>query len=691
MATKIRCHYEVLGVERSANNDDLKKAYRKLALKFHPDKNPDDVDGATAQFRVVQQAYEILTDAQERAWYDRHREAILRGGQGKGDKYEDNSLDVFQYFTTSCYSGYGDDDKGFYTVYREIFKKLAAEDYEFMDDKDSDHEFPEFGTPESDYEEVVKPFYDFWHAFCTAKSYVWEEEYDTREAPDRRTRRMMEAENKKKRDAAKKERNEEIRALVAFVRKRDKRVQEHKKRLEQRAAEIEKKTKEKREKELQDRLKQYENYKETGWSAMSGLEGNLQQLEAQLANQFGDHSDSSGEEEEEEGKREGADNGTGEAAEELDVEDFFDSLFCPACNKSFKSEKAMHNHEKSKKHKDMVAILRAELEEDEEELDLQEDEGEESDTDVVPPSDTQNDTATTPSKPSDANLQGESSLQDLEVEEEEEEEYVSRAKSKKQKKKRRQKAQEDDEGEESDTDIVPSSDTQNDTATTPSKPADANLQDESSLRDLKGEEEEEEEEEYVSRAKSKKQKKERKQKAQEPKDIDDLNNKMNKLLAGDPNDDGKRNSKSQKNKKKDKKASNVPDIPEQNSSEPAEPAEAESSIPGPGEDLVAENLAAENGTEETTDLAQEDTSQIKGESTQGAVRNARPVKVKDSQKCMVCQQAFPSRSKLFEHIKTTGHAVPLTVKQAKEEAAAAANSQEIGKKKNKKKGKLQRE
>ena len=59
--------------------------------------------------------------------------------------------------------------------------------------------------------QVVRPFYDFWHAFCTAKSYVWVEEYDTREAPDRRTRRMMEAENKKKRDAAKKERNEEIR------------------------------------------------------------------------------------------------------------------------------------------------------------------------------------------------------------------------------------------------------------------------------------------------------------------------------------------------------------------------------------------------------------------------------------------------------------------------------------------------
>ena len=49
-------------------------------MNFFTDKNPDNVEEATAQFRVVQQAYEVLTDPQERAWYDKHREAILRGG-----------------------------------------------------------------------------------------------------------------------------------------------------------------------------------------------------------------------------------------------------------------------------------------------------------------------------------------------------------------------------------------------------------------------------------------------------------------------------------------------------------------------------------------------------------------------------------------------------------------------------------
>ena len=55
----MRCHYEVLEVERDAGPDILKKQYRKLALKFHPDKNPDDPEGAKQTFQLVQQAYEV--------------------------------------------------------------------------------------------------------------------------------------------------------------------------------------------------------------------------------------------------------------------------------------------------------------------------------------------------------------------------------------------------------------------------------------------------------------------------------------------------------------------------------------------------------------------------------------------------------------------------------------------------------
>jgi len=64
--------------------------------------------------------------------------------------------------------------------------------------------------------QVAKPFYDYWESYCTAKSYSWMDKYDLREAPERRVRRLMEAENKKLRDAAKQERNSEIRVCVYY-------------------------------------------------------------------------------------------------------------------------------------------------------------------------------------------------------------------------------------------------------------------------------------------------------------------------------------------------------------------------------------------------------------------------------------------------------------------------------------------
>ena len=77
---EMKCHYAVLGVSEDASEDELKKAYRKLALKHHPDKNPDNLEEAHKVFQVIQAAYDVLSDPQERAWYDKHRDQILMGG-----------------------------------------------------------------------------------------------------------------------------------------------------------------------------------------------------------------------------------------------------------------------------------------------------------------------------------------------------------------------------------------------------------------------------------------------------------------------------------------------------------------------------------------------------------------------------------------------------------------------------------
>jgi len=78
-----RCYYEVLGVEKTASDDDLKKAFRRLAMKHHPDRNPDNKECET-HFKEAKEAYEVLGDAQKRVLYDRHGHAAFEAGMGRG-------------------------------------------------------------------------------------------------------------------------------------------------------------------------------------------------------------------------------------------------------------------------------------------------------------------------------------------------------------------------------------------------------------------------------------------------------------------------------------------------------------------------------------------------------------------------------------------------------------------------------
>ncbi|XP_031556654.1 LOW QUALITY PROTEIN: dnaJ homolog subfamily C member 21-like [Actinia tenebrosa] len=336
-----RCNYEILGVERDATDDEIKKAYRKIALKWHPDKNPENVEECTKIFAEIQQAYEVLSDPQERAWYDKHREQILRGGED----YVDNGINLMSYFSSSAYSGFGDDKHGFYAVYSGVFKTIAEEDAEFIPDADEFLlEVPEFGQSDSDYEEVVQEFYGFWQSYCTKKSFTWCEKYDIREAPNRRTMRLMEKENKKIRDAMKRDRNEEIRALVAFVKKRDKRVKLYVERLKEMDDKRKKIAEEKKREARREREKMFKEYEAQEWHSMSGLEKDLADMDTHLDSEFGKDNDVSGD----------------QSGEEKDVVE--EQYYCVACDKPFKSEKALINHEKSRKHKEKVALLKIELE-----------------------------------------------------------------------------------------------------------------------------------------------------------------------------------------------------------------------------------------------------------------------------------------------------------------------------------------
>ena len=93
MATKKRDYYEVLGVGRHAPEEEIKRAYRKLAVKFHPDKNPDDPH-AEEKFKELGEAYDVLMDADKRAAYDRFGHAAFAQG-GVGTAFHD-PFDIFR-------------------------------------------------------------------------------------------------------------------------------------------------------------------------------------------------------------------------------------------------------------------------------------------------------------------------------------------------------------------------------------------------------------------------------------------------------------------------------------------------------------------------------------------------------------------------------------------------------------------
>ena len=112
MAEK-RDYYEVLGVSKTATDEELKKAYRRLAKKYHPDANPDNKEEAEKKFKELNEAYEVLSDAQKRRMYDQfgHDGPAGFGGGNPGGGYYS--------YSTSGFSGFEDFDLG--DIFSSIF------------------------------------------------------------------------------------------------------------------------------------------------------------------------------------------------------------------------------------------------------------------------------------------------------------------------------------------------------------------------------------------------------------------------------------------------------------------------------------------------------------------------------------------------------------------------------------------
>lgn len=325
------CYYELLGIDRHASEDEIKKAYRRKALELHPDRNYGNIENSTKLFAEVQSAYEVLSDLQERAWYDSHRDTLLRTEGGPTTEHYEHNVrvttaeDILGMFVRlNGRLDYSDSPSGFYNTIRDSFDALAREEQLTRDWEGLDQiEYPTFGSAKDSYEDIARPFYAFWGGFATKKSFSWKDVYRYSEAPDRRVRRMMEKENKRLRDEGIREFNDAVRSLVTFVRKRDPRYIPYSQ------------TEADRQKTLRDAA---------AAQAARSRASNQAKLEEQVVPDWtnvetaADHADT-----------------------EEEAEEEHEHFECVVCKKIFKSEKQYEAHEKSKKHIKAVQQIRKEM------------------------------------------------------------------------------------------------------------------------------------------------------------------------------------------------------------------------------------------------------------------------------------------------------------------------------------------
>ena len=242
------CHYDVLGVAMDASEAEVRQAYRKRALQYHPDRS--DSAGATALFQAVQASYAVLSDPDERAFYDRNRDAILASRKPKRETAgswsskawtrtvddtdiaapEPDGVSLWPLFSPLAYpAGVADGPNGFYSAMGAAFAEVGAEEDELLrarGEAPNERPLPPFGTAES-MGDAVEAFYTRWARFETCRTGAGAERHGLSQiakAATKQQRGAMTAENERLKAESRRARTECVRALVAYARKRDPRV-----------------------------------------------------------------------------------------------------------------------------------------------------------------------------------------------------------------------------------------------------------------------------------------------------------------------------------------------------------------------------------------------------------------------------------------------------------------------------------
>ena len=410
------CYYVLLDVDNNASDIELKKAYRKKALQYHPDKNPDRVEEATEIFASIRAAYEVLSDPQERAWYDAHREQILNDTPigGPDDEYNEYEVDstvtgitteeLLMFFNSSLYTKIDNSPAGIYQIAGKIFAKLAKdevlngrrmgldkfakyEDDHFengltstgylksVDERGFDinvekYLFPTFGYSTTNYE-YLKNFYKKWAGFNTLKSFSWKDEFMYSRTYDRRTKREINKRNEKSRSQARNEYNKTVKRFVTFIKKLDKRMK-----IGAKLAQEVKKAASRKENEgsintdgsLKSTKGVVPEFEPQSWQSVDEPDWDKvqQNYERELNSEYKNGVDHDEDFNDFKGKKNSMNTATKTNETNADVDDVEEIILyeCFICDKTFKSEKQFENHSSTKMHKKNVRKIQWEMKKD---------------------------------------------------------------------------------------------------------------------------------------------------------------------------------------------------------------------------------------------------------------------------------------------------------------------------------------
>ncbi|KAL7715707.1 DnaJ domain containing protein [Entamoeba marina] len=304
--SKRRDYYEVLGVEQTATEDEIKSAYKKQLAA----------------------AYGVLKDPVERRWYDQHRDLIL-----EGLSHEDETIiNLYEFFNRDCFNDFDESDDGFYTVYGDLFNSI-------LEEEGGGKDLWSFGDMNSEIGHV-KQFYEQWTRFNSKLNFWSKMPNELSEAPNRTIRRIWEKENKKVLDKLRSERTQNIRQLVLFVQRLDPRWVAVKEEMKRQREEREKRN---QQIEINRKAREAERQRKRELEGMDECYVIPKEEEEELERLARFYS--------------GTDGGNQEEQDEEEVQEFY----CVVCEKTFKSENQMKTHENSKKHKQMVKLLKKEM------------------------------------------------------------------------------------------------------------------------------------------------------------------------------------------------------------------------------------------------------------------------------------------------------------------------------------------